>query len=211
MRLKSVAELETKWRGRPWYHKPSGSPGEPRHLQDDLNLRLRRALSWLGRAEKEYTGRDFDASLVTATTESSRWRALSSALRIKAGRRFEPLSSAKANLDDVRAPVRGRRTPHRRGCPTTRRALDTRRLSERPDHLTSRQASYPAASLRWCPTRSTGWTVPAVLRRAGRAAVLPGGVDAQIGALGLASSLRLPFLADRSREVPCLGRSLQCP
>lgn len=64
MRPKSAKVLEAKWEGRPWYHKPSGEPGEPRHPQDDLNLRLRRALSWLGRAEKEYKGRDVDAAFI---------------------------------------------------------------------------------------------------------------------------------------------------
>ena len=29
-----------------------------------MNLRLRRALSWLGRAEKEYTVEDFDAAFI---------------------------------------------------------------------------------------------------------------------------------------------------
>ena len=64
MRPKSATALEAKWQSRPWYHKPSGAPGEPRHPQDDLNLRLRRALSWLGRAEKEYNARDFDAAFI---------------------------------------------------------------------------------------------------------------------------------------------------
>ena len=64
MRPPSAKVLEAKWKRRPWYHKPSGAPGEPRHPQDDLNLRLRRALSWLGRAENEYKGRDFDAAFI---------------------------------------------------------------------------------------------------------------------------------------------------
>ena len=64
MRPKSAAELEARWQSRPWYHKPTGTPGEPRHPQGDLNLRLRRALSWLGRAEKEYAVEDFDAAFI---------------------------------------------------------------------------------------------------------------------------------------------------
>ncbi len=64
MRPPSAKVLEAKWKGRPWYHKPSGTPGEPRHPQDDLNLRLRRSLSWLGRAEKEYEAQDFDAAFI---------------------------------------------------------------------------------------------------------------------------------------------------
>ena len=64
MRPKSAEELDAKWRRCPWYHKPSGSPGELPHPRDDLNLRLRRALSWLTRAEKEYDARDFDAAFI---------------------------------------------------------------------------------------------------------------------------------------------------
>ena len=64
MRPKSAAELEARWQSRPWYHKPSGVPGESPHPWDDLNLRLRRALSWLERAENEYGTRDFDAAFI---------------------------------------------------------------------------------------------------------------------------------------------------
>ena len=64
MRPKSALTLADKWKSRPWYHKPSGEPGEPRHPQDDLNLRLRRALSWLERAEKESQAEDFDAAFI---------------------------------------------------------------------------------------------------------------------------------------------------
>ena len=58
------ATLDAKWKSRPWYHKPSGAPGAPPHPRDDLNLRLRRVLSWLGRAEKDYEARDFDAAFI---------------------------------------------------------------------------------------------------------------------------------------------------
>ena len=64
MRPKPAATLEAKWKDCSWYHKPSASPGEPRHPQDNLNLRLRRALSWLKRAEAEYEGQDFDAAFI---------------------------------------------------------------------------------------------------------------------------------------------------
>ena len=65
MRPKSAATLDAKWKSCPWYRKPSGAPGERRHLQDDLNLRLRRALSWLERAEKEYgIEEDLDAAFI---------------------------------------------------------------------------------------------------------------------------------------------------
>ena len=64
MRPKSAAELEAKWQSRPWYHEPSGTSGERPHPQDDLNLRLRRVLSWLERAESEYEAQDFDAAFI---------------------------------------------------------------------------------------------------------------------------------------------------
>ena len=64
MRPKSALTLADKWKSRPWYHKPSGEPGQPRHPKDDLNLRLRRALSWLERAEKEYATEDLDAAFI---------------------------------------------------------------------------------------------------------------------------------------------------
>lgn len=64
MRSKSALTLAAKWKSRPWYHKPSGQPGEPQHPQDDLNLRLRRVLSWLGRAEKDHTAGDCDAAFI---------------------------------------------------------------------------------------------------------------------------------------------------
>lgn len=64
MRAKSANDLEREWKGRHWYHKPSRESAEPPHPMDDLNLRLRRALSWLGRAETEYEARDFDAAFI---------------------------------------------------------------------------------------------------------------------------------------------------
>ena len=64
MRPKSARALEAKWKSGPWYHKPSGEPGEPPHPSDDLNLRLRRVLSWVGRAENEYKAPDFDAAFI---------------------------------------------------------------------------------------------------------------------------------------------------
>lgn len=66
MRPKSAVTLEIKWRRRSWYHKPSGAPGELLPLRDALNLRLRRVLSWLGRAEREYRAGsgDLDAAFM---------------------------------------------------------------------------------------------------------------------------------------------------
>lgn len=64
MHPKSAETLEGKWTSRPWYHKPSGALGEPPHHRDDLNLRLRRALSWLARAERESEIEDFDAAFI---------------------------------------------------------------------------------------------------------------------------------------------------
>ncbi|MYN67114.1 MAG: hypothetical protein F4X11_19115 [Acidobacteria bacterium] len=65
MHPKSAKELDAKWRSRPWYHRPSGGPGGLPNSRDDLNLRLRRALSWLERAEKEYeTEEDLDAAFI---------------------------------------------------------------------------------------------------------------------------------------------------
>lgn len=64
MRAKSASDLEGEWKGRNWYRRPARHSAEPSHPKDDLNLRLRRALSWLGRAEREYRARDFDAAFV---------------------------------------------------------------------------------------------------------------------------------------------------
>lgn len=64
MRRKSAKKLEAKWESCDWCRRPSGAPGEPRHPHDDLNLRLRRALSWLKRAEKEHKVEDFDAAFI---------------------------------------------------------------------------------------------------------------------------------------------------
>ena len=64
MRPKFAATLNARWKSCSWYHKPSGEPGQPRHSKDDLNLRLRRALSWLERAEKEYATEDLDAAFI---------------------------------------------------------------------------------------------------------------------------------------------------
>ena len=52
MRAKSAQELEDRWRATPWFADGSNT----------LNLRLRRALSWLGRAERESA--DTDAQFV---------------------------------------------------------------------------------------------------------------------------------------------------
>ena len=57
------ATLDAKWKSRPWHHRPSGASGEP-HPRNDLNLRLRRVLSWLGRAEKDYKAGDCDAAFI---------------------------------------------------------------------------------------------------------------------------------------------------
>ena len=64
MRPKSANDLDGKWKSLEWYHKASGASGDPPHPLDDLNLRLRRVLSWLGRAEKEYRASDFDAAFI---------------------------------------------------------------------------------------------------------------------------------------------------
>ena len=52
MRAKSAGELEDRWRATRWFADGSNT----------LNLRLRRALSWLGRAERESA--DADAQFV---------------------------------------------------------------------------------------------------------------------------------------------------
>ena len=58
MLAKSAEELDGKWKSASWF---SGS-SKPDHLSHLPNLRLRRALSWLDRAEKEYCrGGDVDA------------------------------------------------------------------------------------------------------------------------------------------------------
>ena len=67
MHAKSAAALDAKWKSRPWYLKASGAPGEPLgepHPRNDLNLRLRRVLSWLGRAERDYQAGDCDAAFI---------------------------------------------------------------------------------------------------------------------------------------------------
>lgn len=64
MRAKSASELEREWKGRGWYRRPSEESAKRPHLLEDLNLRLRRALSWLGRAEKEYRSGDLDAAFI---------------------------------------------------------------------------------------------------------------------------------------------------
>ena len=48
MRAKPAKELEDEWRATPWFADRTNT----------LNLRLRRALSWLDRAEHEYCRRD---------------------------------------------------------------------------------------------------------------------------------------------------------
>ena len=64
MRAKSANDLECEWKKRSWYRKPLLESAAPPHPLDDLNLRLRRVLSWLGRAEREYKARDFDAAFI---------------------------------------------------------------------------------------------------------------------------------------------------
>ncbi len=60
MRAKSAKELQDEWQRTPWY----SSSSEPTDPSDNPNLRLRRALSWLGRAEVEYVREDFDAAFI---------------------------------------------------------------------------------------------------------------------------------------------------
>lgn len=54
MRAKSAKELEAKWTSASWF----GSSSKPAHQFHAPNLRLRRTLSWLDRAEAEYCRRD---------------------------------------------------------------------------------------------------------------------------------------------------------
>lgn len=64
MKPKSATDLEAKWKGCPWCRRPSDAPADLPPSRNHLNLRLRRALSWLGRAEREYCAQDFDAAFV---------------------------------------------------------------------------------------------------------------------------------------------------
>lgn len=64
-RPKSAAELRDAWTSAS-FHTDRPSPSSSPHPHDQLNLRLRRALSWLGRAERE-SGKeppDWDAAFI---------------------------------------------------------------------------------------------------------------------------------------------------
>ena len=54
MHAKSAKELEAQWTSTSWFRASS----EPPHRYHAPNLRLRRTLSWLDRAEQEYCRRD---------------------------------------------------------------------------------------------------------------------------------------------------------
>ena len=60
MRAKSAKELHDKWTSTRWF-SDSSKPTHPSHAP---NLRLRRALSWLDRAEREYEREDLDAAFI---------------------------------------------------------------------------------------------------------------------------------------------------
>lgn len=58
MRTPSAEELTRKWEEAPWFRPYN--PSKP-HEYDSLNLRLRRVISWLGRAEAAKGSDDADA------------------------------------------------------------------------------------------------------------------------------------------------------
>lgn len=60
MQAKSAKELDDKWKGESWF----SSSRKPTHPSEAPNLRLRRALSWLDRAEKEDARGDADAAFI---------------------------------------------------------------------------------------------------------------------------------------------------
>ena len=60
MRAKSAKELEAQWTSASWFSR-SSNPTPP---SEAPNLRLRRALSWLSRAEEEFARDDFDAAFI---------------------------------------------------------------------------------------------------------------------------------------------------
>lgn len=55
----SAAELKTKWQATSWY-----AVRDPDHPSDGLNLRVRRALSWLERAEDARRHDDHDVAFI---------------------------------------------------------------------------------------------------------------------------------------------------
>lgn len=55
----SAADLTTKWENTPWHASKN-----PEHPRDDLNLRVRRALSWLERAQVARDQNDRDVAFV---------------------------------------------------------------------------------------------------------------------------------------------------
>lgn len=60
MRAKSTKELEAQWTSAHWFSR-SSNPTPP---SEAPNLRLRRALSWLGRVAEEFARDDFDAAFI---------------------------------------------------------------------------------------------------------------------------------------------------
>ena len=59
MEAPSAADLKAKWQATSWY-----AVRDPDHPSDGLNLRVRRALSWLGRAEDARRHDDHDVAFI---------------------------------------------------------------------------------------------------------------------------------------------------
>lgn len=61
MDASTAARLEAAWKGTPWHGPPDAS--RPRNILD-LNLRLRRVLSWFARADEHHRGGDHDTAFI---------------------------------------------------------------------------------------------------------------------------------------------------
>lgn len=109
----SAAELKIKWENTPWY-----SSRNPEHPRNDLNLRVRRALSWLGRGEHAHREGDHDTAFILF------WIAFNSAYGLTGA------------ADDDYQPMRERDSQHAylrqvsRFNPALREAFDSRQLPD---------------------------------------------------------------------------------